>query len=70
MQAEGLVQVPYKAYQVKLVDLFEACGLKVEYTWEVWYRENKTFTQIAILDHKFLNSPPPPPACPRPRCSN
>ncbi len=63
-QTEGIVKVPFTAYQVKLVDLFESCGLQVEYTWEVWYRRNKTFTQIAILDHKFLNAPAAPEPLP------
>ena len=62
MHPEGLVKVPYKAYQVKFVDLFEACGLKVEYIFEVWYRKDATYVQNVVFDHKFLNTPPPPEA--------
>ncbi len=62
LHPEGLVKVPYKAYQVKFVDLFEACGLKVEYLFEVWYRKDSTYVQNVYSSHKALNEPPPPEA--------
>ena len=57
---EGLRKVPYLAHRVQVDNLFTDCGLKVRYTWEVWYRRSRQFTKIAIFDHKFLNAPKPP----------
>lgn len=62
-QIEGLVKVLYTAYKVAVVELFEDCGLKVEYTWEVWYRQDGrtwNFAQIAIWGHKPINEPTKP----------
>lgn len=58
---EGLIRVYYHARKIAVYNLFTECGLKVKYTWEVWYRKRGrqlSFAQIAIWDHKFLNKPP------------
>jgi len=57
LRQEGFRKVSYSAYKVSVINLFEDCGLKVNYVWEVWYRKNKQFTQIAIWSHKLLNKP-------------
>lgn len=57
LRQEGFTKVSYSAYKVSVLNLFEECGLKVNYVWEVWYRKNKQFTQIAIWSHKLLNKP-------------
>ncbi len=57
---EGLIMVYYHARKIAVYNLFTECGLKVMYTWEVWYRrsgKNLNFAQIAIWDHKLLNKP-------------
>lgn len=58
---EGLIRVYYHARKVAVYNLFTECGLRVKYTWEVWYRKSGrrlNFAQIAIWDHKLLNKPP------------
>jgi hypothetical protein len=59
----GLVPVDFTAYEVEEVVLYEECGTKMKFGWEVWYRKSGgklVYDTNATLDMQVVSTPPAP----------